>query len=354
MQTLPELKSFIEEHFEGCSEEDFFTFFNNKDLVEKIVDELEGFVPDYEISEVDVNWARISSELNLKIVVVTCCGEILEISEFKYECPLVFTILQCNTEKGLRSYLVYKNESSHVCLQPRVENNEESQLKRLALRLTRLVVPMGVDEILKSKILGQVQTLEQLQKRGWGISKELLQIPVKIIEVAPEKPLETIFKQQLEENKVPKSIGPQYPVEKSVNIKNNTPTGKVLPVTMPPISVHDRNPGNLPLNRSTILDSKSNFPEISSVNKPKEKKYIPPAKFVDPTPISSSLFDKGKSQPNPHCQNCQQYPCDVITWPCNCLLSFDCIQYSFMEKKCISCLLDLNEEFLEMIKIYLN
>ena len=335
-------------------------------------------------------WARLSSEINLKLTVFTLDRQMLEISEYRRPCPVCLTLLQYNAPEGLCISFVFTKSTEHVCLQPLCDRDEVSLLKRMAVKVARVLAGGGIDEETKERISQRMEDMERLWKMDLGLRSEMDSITVK-----------KKAKREAEGKEEGKSSGTLGGVGESSaskvqelgefkrqdeKILHSNPSGNQgLPSFVKQLPMNPNHPYPLPLNISGIANkdqtsadrpfyaesvnpSRSGIHEEQKVNKfipvslnqeSKPSQYPIPRSGPPPPPQSSSLLN---SEPipgdlftnKPHCPECEKGPFDMCPLPCGCPIGFECFQMSYLTQKCVMCEAPLTSDFIEIAQVYLS
>lgn len=237
--------------------------------------------------------------MNLKLTFYTVNDQVLEIGEYKYNCPVHLVILQKSKNNKLETSLLF-NDFKHTCFEP-VSNEierKEAALKKLSLTLITIVSRRPILEEKKNYLQNLHSKLKEKNSLNWGFE---------------EKITELVTKKEIKEESLIKSDSIIPPGLREFN--PNFGAGNYQPE------------GLLPNN---------NFPSPS---------------------IGSSIsnFDQIVNYIAEHnCSDCSgQNPDDcIVKLPCKCSLHFNCIQESYLNSKCVMCKRHLSEDEKNEISIY--
>ena len=303
-------------------------------------------------------WARLSSEINLKLTVFTLDRQMLEISEYRRPCPVCLTLLQYNAPEGLCISFVFTKSTEHVCLQPLCDRDEVSLLKRMAVKVARVLAGGGIDEETKERISQRMEDMERLWKTLGGVGESSAS---KVQELGE-------FKRQdekiLHSNPSGNQGLPSFVKQLPMNPNHPYP----LPLNISGIANKDQTSADRPFYAESVNPSRSGIHEEQKVNKfipvslnqeSKPSQYPIPRSGPPPPPQSSSLLN---SEPipgdlftnKPHCPECEKGPFDMCPLPCGCPIGFECFQMSYLAQKCVMCEAPLTSDFLEIAQVYLS
>ena len=238
--------------------------------------------------------------MNLKLTIYTVDEEVLEIGEYKYNCPVHLVILQKSKNKELETSLFF-NDFKHTCFEPvsNVIERKEAALKKLSLTLITIVSRRPILEQTKIYLQSLHSELKKKNSLNWGFE---------------EKINELVTKKEIEEQSLIKS-------------DSDIPPG--------------------------LRESNPNF--YSGGNYQHEG-VLPNNNNLSP-PIDSFIpnFDEIVNYiPEHNCSDCRgQNPDDcIVKLPCKCSLHFNCIQESYLISKCVMCKRHLSEDEKNEISIY--